>query len=81
MSTKFDLGSTLVGKLIIAAASAGVLGGGTAVISTARENAVQAEQIATVQKQQADLSEAVKSLRDTTQQLDKNVAVLNERLK
>lgn len=80
MSTKFDLGA-LASKLIVAAATGAIVGGGTMVLHTAQANAVQDNRLDTIEKQLPDLGAAVSDLNKTVQQLDKNVAVLNERMK
>jgi len=75
-----DFGTAVV-KTLCAVSAATVLGGATMVVTSARSNAVQDRTITTLERDQITLGEAVKDLNNTVRALDKNVAVLNERLK
>lgn len=81
MSLKSFAVDGLVGKIITAVAGTAIIGGGTVVLRSAQTNAVQEREIAQLQQEQGRARDAVDRLTDSVQNLDKNVAVLNERLK
>lgn len=71
---------TLLNKVAASIAGAALIGGGTVVLSTAQTNAVQERHIAELERRAERSDDAIDRLNSTVQQLDKNVAVLNERL-
>lgn len=77
---KFELSDVLTGTLK-AIAAATIIGGGTVVLNTNREVAKHDLQLQRLSRDVDDVNTAAKELRDTVQSLDKNVAVLNERLR
>ena len=79
MTIKNELASTFAG-IAKAVAAATVIGGGTIVLGAHQTNAVQDSKIEQLQKSNAELGGAVDRLNDSVQALDKNVAVLNERM-
>jgi len=75
-----EFASTLV-KWLCAVSATTVVGSGTMIVTGASTNAAQDARITGVIQNQVNLSDAVNDLREIVQQLDKNVAVLNERLR
>lgn len=73
--------SDAAGKIVVAVAGTSIVGLGTAVIGSATTNAKQDERIAQMSKHVEQTDAAIVKLTETTQQLDKNVAILNERLR
>lgn len=51
------------------------------VLTAHRDNAVQDQKIEILEEQRRDLSNAVDELNQSVRQLDKNVTILNERLR
>lgn len=68
-------------KAAIGVASTSVVALGAATIGASRTNAVQDQQIAVIQDHEKSLDDTLKQLSSDVQQLNVNVAVLNERLK
>jgi hypothetical protein len=79
MSIKNELASYFAG-FAKTVAVATVLGGGTMLLGAHQTNAVQDQRIEQLQRDNAALGGAVEKLNTSVQQLDKNVAVLNERM-
>lgn len=67
--------------IVSAVAGASIIGGGTMVLTSHRDNAVQDQKIEVLEEQRRDLSNAVNELNQSVRQLDKNVTILNERLR
>jgi len=67
--------------IVSAVAGASIIGGGTMVLTSHRDNAVQDQKIEVLEEQRRDLSHAVDELNQSVRQLDKNVTILNERLR
>ena len=76
---QIDFPSALVG-IAKTIAVATVIGGGTRLLNAHQANAVQGQQIEQLQHDNATLGGAVEKLNASVQQLDKSVAVLNERM-
>jgi peptidoglycan hydrolase CwlO-like protein len=74
MKTEFITG------LISTVAGASLIGGGGMVLKAASDNAQQDTKIETIQHRQESLDATLEQLHASVQSLDKNVAVLNERV-
>lgn len=61
-------------------AGASLIGGGTMVLTSHRDNAVQDEAIKQIQDQQHTLDDTLKQLDQSVRTLDKSVAVLTEKV-
>jgi hypothetical protein len=72
MSMKQEVLATVLGTVL--------LGGGTMVLNAHRENSVQDKEIEQLKEDNTHLGDAVGKLNETVQALDKNVAVLNDRM-
>jgi peptidoglycan hydrolase CwlO-like protein len=70
----------LVVKSCVGIACTSLVALGTAVIGDSRTNAVQDKDIAALEAHQQDTTETLKRLDESVRSLDKNVAVLTERL-
>ena len=70
----------IIAGLVTTIAGASMLGGGTMVLNAHRDNSVQDAQIEDLKRGQDQLAQAVKELSTTAQSLDRNVAVLTERI-
>lgn len=77
---KLEFSDVLAGT-VKAIAAASIIGGGTVVLNTNREVSKHDLQIQQLNRDVTEMNTAAKELRDTVQSLDKNVAVLNERMK
>jgi hypothetical protein len=73
--------SDTAGKIIVTAAGSTIVGLGAAVLGSAKTNAEQTVQIEQMSKHVEQTDVAITKLTETTQALDKNVAILNERLR
>ena len=67
-------------KGAIGAACTALVSVGAAVIDASRDNSVQDHEIVEIKNQQEASAETLKKLDESVRSLDKNVAVLNERL-
>lgn len=67
--------------IVSAVAGASIIGGGTMVLTSHRDNAIQDQKIEVLEEQRRDLSNAVDELNQSVRRLDKNVTILNERLR
>jgi septal ring factor EnvC (AmiA/AmiB activator) len=67
--------------LIKAVAAASLIGGGTVVLNTQRDNAVQDVSIKQIEDRQQKLDTTLQQLDQSVRTLDKSVAVLAERVK
>lgn len=79
MTIKTELASTFAG-IAKAVATATVLGGGAMVLGAHQTNAEQGIQIEQLKKDNEQLGGAVERLNTSVQALDRNVAVLNDRM-
>lgn len=72
--------SDFVEKACVSLACTGAVALGAAVIHGERTNSVQDAVITTLQRNQSDATDTLKKLDESVRSLDKNVAVLTERL-
>ena len=68
-------------KCAVGAASTGALALCGAVINSSREDSLQDHQLSQLETHQAETDETLKQLDVTVRQLDKDVAILHERMK